>query len=57
MTHMPSRRLFLQAGLAAGGGLLIGLRLPATTAPLPLPRWNPSRRMPSSASRRTKPSR
>jgi isoquinoline 1-oxidoreductase subunit beta len=28
MTHMPSRRALLQAGLAAGGGLLIGLRLP-----------------------------
>lgn len=28
MTHMPSRRALLQAGLAVGGGLLIGLRLP-----------------------------
>jgi isoquinoline 1-oxidoreductase beta subunit len=29
MTHMPSRRALLQASLAAGGGLLIGLRLPS----------------------------
>lgn len=29
MTYMPTRRLMLKAGLAAGGGLLIGLRLPS----------------------------
>src|ERR1700733_7169717 len=28
MTHMPSRRSVLRAGVAVGGGLLIGLRLP-----------------------------
>ncbi|MEA2772520.1 MAG: hypothetical protein QOD93_5482, partial [Acetobacteraceae bacterium] len=26
---MPSRRLLLQAGLIAGGGLMIGVRLPS----------------------------
>jgi isoquinoline 1-oxidoreductase subunit beta len=30
MTHMPSRRSVLRAGVAVGGGLLIGLRLPGS---------------------------
>ena len=30
MTHMPSRRAFLKAGVAAGGGLIIGVHLPDT---------------------------
>jgi isoquinoline 1-oxidoreductase beta subunit len=30
MTHMPSRRGLLKAGLAAGGGLIIGVHLPRT---------------------------